>query len=51
MKQTLIAIAASVALLTAPHASAQAIEGFVMGGICTATAIVSSLPVSGVACC
>ena len=32
MKQTLIAIAASVALLTASHASAQAIEGFVTGG-------------------
>lgn len=32
MKETLIAIAASVALLTAPHASAQAIEGFIMGG-------------------
>jgi hypothetical protein len=32
MKQALIAIAASVALLTASHASAQAIEGFVTGG-------------------
>ncbi len=32
MKQTFIAIAASVALLTASHASAQAIEGFVTGG-------------------
>jgi hypothetical protein len=32
MKLTLIAIAASVAWLTASHASAQAIEGFVTGG-------------------
>ena len=32
MKQTLIAVAASVALFTASHASAQAIEGFVTGG-------------------
>jgi len=32
MKQTLIALAATVALFTSSHASAQVIEGFVTGG-------------------